>query len=380
MKKISLRWRITMMTLVIVIITCVSMKIAICSSGTAHITELEDYVKDFAAGYSEENISDASAYIRQFEGQFTEESSRIRSDFCMYNWMITGVIIIISGFVVFFIIRRSLEPLKKFSGQLGEIRMKNIANMRIKEENVAEFALLSKSLNDMLDRISHAFEAQHQFTSNAAHELRTPLSLMQAQMDLYIEETPDISGRTAETVAMIREQTERLSDMVRILLDMSELQTVPCSDTISLEPMIEEVIADLSSLAEEENITMEQTGESADIRGSDILIYRVLFNLVENAIKYNRRGGKVSVVTSLQEGRVYIYISDTGYGIPEEFRNNIFQPFFRIDNSQKRPLGGVGLGLSLVWEIINLHGGKVEVTESSEEGTVIRLEFSTIEK
>ena len=364
MKKISLRWRMTLMSLIIVIITCVSMKIAICSSGTAQITELGDYVLDFTAGYSEEKVSDTSEYIR--------------SHFCMYNWLITGTVIIISGLVVFFVSRRSLEPLKRFSGQLGEIRMENIADMRIKEDNVAEFALLSRSLNDMLDRISHAFEAQHQFTANAAHELRTPLSLMQSQMDLYVEENQDVSEKTAETIAMIREQTERLSDMVRILLDMSELQTVPCSDTISLGPMIEEVIADLSSMAEEENITLEQSGESADIKGSDILIYRVFFNLVENAIKYNKKGGKVSVETSLHAGKVRIYISDTGYGIPDEFRNNIFQPFFRIDKSQNRSLGGVGLGLSLVWEIINLHGGKVEVMESSERGTVILLEFSSI--
>ena len=375
MKKISLRWRMTLMRLIIVIITCVSMKIAICSSGTAQITELGDYVLDFTAGYSERYIRvhqtvRGTVYRRACHGH--------RSHFCMYNWLITGTVIIISGLVVFFVSRRSLEPLKRFSGQLGEIRMENIADMRIKEDNVAEFALLSRSLNDMLDRISHAFEAQHQFTANAAHELRTPLSLMQSQMDLYVEENQDVSEKTAETIAMIREQTERLSDMVRILLDMSELQTVPCSDTISLGPMIEEVIADLSSMAEEENITLEQSGESADIKGSDILIYRVFFNLVENAIKYNKKGGKVSVETSLHAGKVRIYISDTGYGIPDEFRNNIFQPFFRIDKSQNRSLGGVGLGLSLVWEIINLHGGKVEVMESSERGTVILLEFSSI--
>ena len=186
----------TLMSLIIVIITCVSMKIAICSSGTAQITELGDYVLDFTAGYSEEKVSDTSEYIRQFEEQFTEELAMVRSHFCMYNWLITGTVIIISGLVVFFVSRRSLEPLKRFSGQLGEIRMENIADMRIKEDNVAEFALLSRSLNDMLDRISHAFEAQHQFTANAAHELRTPLSLMQSQMDLYVEENQDVSEKT----------------------------------------------------------------------------------------------------------------------------------------------------------------------------------------
>ncbi len=253
--------------------------------------------------------------------------------------------------------------------------MKNLTGTRIEEGSVAEFVMLSRSLNDMLDRISRAFEAQHQFTSNAAHELRTPLALMQTQLDIYAEENADVSGKLSDTIAMIREQTERLSDMVRILLDMSELQTVPCSDMISLTPMVEEVLTDLSSLAEENDITLEQSGEDHDIKGSDILIYRVIFNLVENAIKYNRRGGKVSVVTSLCDDKVCISVSDTGYGIPDEFRDNIFQPFFRADKSRNRTLGGVGLGLSLVWEIANLHGGTVKISESTERGTVVHLEF-----
>ena len=376
MKKISLRWRITFMTMIILVVTCVSMKVMICSSGMMQITELGNVVFDFTDYHKGEVVT--AEEMSGFESQFAGKLQETKMQFCMYNWFITGTVVLISSIVAFFISRRSLDPLQRFSKQLEKIQMKNLDDTRVEEGEVAELMMLSRSLNDMLERISRAFEAQHQFTANAAHELRTPLSLMQSQMDLYVEENQDVSEKTAETIAMIREQTERLSDMVRILLDMSELQTVPCSDTISLGPMIEEVIADLSSMAEKENITLEQSGESADIKGSDILIYRVFFNLVENAIKYNKKGGMVSVETSLHAGKVRIYISDTGYGIPDEFRNNIFQPFFRIDKSQNRSLGGVGLGLSLVWEIINLHGGKVEVMESSERGTVILLEFSSI--
>lgn len=373
MKKISLRWRITFVTLVILVITCVSMKVMICSSGMVQITELGNVVRDFADEHRGEEV--LAEELSGFEGQFAEKLRDTKAHFCMYNWLITGMIIIISGIIVFFVIRYSLGPLKRFSEQLEKIQMKNLTGTRIEEGSVAEFVMLSRSLNDMLDRISRAFEAQHQFTSNAAHELRTPLALMQTQLDIYAEENADVSGKLSDTIAMIREQTERLSDMVRILLDMSELQTVPCSDMISLTPMVEEVLTDLSSLAEENDITLEQSGEDHDIKGSDILIYRVIFNLVENAIKYNRRGGKVSVVTSLCDDKVCISVSDTGYGIPDEFRDNIFQPFFRADKSRNRTLGGVGLGPSLVWEIANLHGGTVKISESTERGTVVHLEF-----
>ncbi|MFR2909715.1 MAG: sensor histidine kinase [Clostridia bacterium] len=373
MKKLSLRWRITFMTMIILVVTCVSMKVMICSSGMMQITELGNVVFDFTDDHKGEVVT--AEEISGFESQFAGKLQETKMQFCMYNWFITGTVVLISSIVAFFISRRSLKPLQRFSKQLEKIQMKNLDDTRVEEGEVAELVMLSRSLNDMLERISRAFEAQHQFTSNAAHELRTPLALMQTQMDLYAEEQEEIPEKLSDTMGMIREQTERLSEMVRILLDMSELQTVPCSDRISLTPMIEEVLTDLSSLAREDDITLEQSGEDCEIKGSDILIYRVIFNLVENAIKYNRTGGRVSVATSMCDDKVCVSISDTGYGVPDEFRDHIFQPFFRVDGSGNRTLGGIGLGLSLVWEIIHLHGGTVMISESNENGTVLLLEF-----
>lgn len=373
MKKLSLRWRITFMTMIILVVTCVSMKVMICSSGMMQITELGNVVFDFTDDHKGEVVTaeEMSGFERQFAGKLQEA----KMQFCMYNWFITGTVVLLSSIVTFFISRRSLKPLQRFSKQLEKIQMKNLDDTRVEEGEVAELVMLSRSLNDMLERISRAFEAQHQFTSNAAHELRTPLALIQTQMDLYAEEQEEIPEKLSDTMGMIREQTERLSEMVRILLDMSELQTVPCGDRISLTPMIEEVLTDLSSLAREDDITLEQFGEDCEIKGSDILIYRVIFNLVENAIKYNRTGGRVSVATSMCDDKVCVSISDTGYGVPDEFRDHIFQPFFRVDGSGNRTLGGIGLGLSLVWEIIHLHGGTVMISESNENGTVLLLEF-----
>ena len=361
------------MTMIILVVTCVSMKVMICSSGMMQITELGNVVFDFTDDHKGEVVT--AEEMSGFESQFAGKLQETKMQFCMYNWFITGTVVLISSIVAFFISRRSLDPLQRFSKQLEKIQMKNLDDTRVEEGKVAELMMLSRSLNDMLERISRAFEAQHQFTSNAAHELRTPLALMQTQLDLYAEEQDEIPEKLSDTMGMIREQTERLSEMVRILLDMSELQTVPCSDMISLTPMIEEVLTDLSSLAREDDITLEQSGEDCEIKGSDILIYRVIFNLVENAIKYNRTGGRVSVATSMCDDKVCVSISDTGYGVPDEFRDHIFQPFFRVDESGNRTLGGIGLGLSLVWEIIHLHGGTVMISKSNENGTVLLLEF-----
>ena len=252
----------------------------------------------------------------------------------------------------------------------------NLSEIRLDEETLPELRSLTHSLNEMLERLSRGFDAQRQFVGNAAHELRTPLALMQARLDLYMStDHGDGSPETAETIAMLREQTERLSRMVRTLLDMSDLKAVPRNDQIQIAPMIEEVLADLSPLAEKSGVTLSQTGEDLWITGSDVLVYRAIFNLVENGVKYNRSGGSVRVAASRRDGEAVIEVKDTGYGIPEGFRESVFQPFFRVDKSRSREYGGVGLGLSLVWEIADLHGGSVWVEESSDKGTTIAVEL-----
>ena len=254
------------------------------------------------------------------------------------------------------------------------MQLQSLTEITLSEDEAVEFSRLSRAVNQMLLRLKQAFDAQQQFVGNAAHELRTPLALMQARLDLYMStDHGDSCPETAETIAMLREQTERLSRMVRTLLDMSELKTVPRTDRIQLAPMIEEVLADLSPLAEKSGVTLSQSGEDLWITGSDVLVYRAIFNLVENGVKYNRPGGSVCAAVSRRGEEAMIEIKDTGCGIPEDFRESVFQPFFRVDKSRSREKGGVGLGLSLVWEIAHLHGGDVRVRESGKTGTVIEL-------
>ena len=374
MRKISLQWRITLMTVLLIGVTCIVMNLLLCSSGVYYMDTIAD---TFQAG----------TVIMNEEGAESFDPQRIRPDeeltiivngaqgrFHTTNWYITAVVTLLSGILAYFVSGRALMPLHSFASQVEKVQMNNLADMRINEEVLPEFRQLSRSFNQMLERLNNAFAAQRQFVGNAAHELRTPLALMQARLELFSAEHPDVLPETAEFLALLREQTERLTQMTKTLLEMSNLQQVSRNERIQLAPMIEEIFTDLASLAEKKEISLVYDGDGVMI-GSDALIYRLLFNLTENAVKYNHPGGRVRVSVTQEPEKLLIRVSDTGCGIPGEYQQSIFQPFFRVDKSRSREFGGAGLGLSLVWEIANLHGGRVWVAESSEGGTTIAVEL-----
>ena len=379
MKRLSLQWRITLLTILLLAAACVTMKTLLCSSGHAYMDSIGNYVMHYAeeeplairVDIPEEQWKDLS---ERFSGEFVVELTGAKHSFCMRGWYIALAVTVLGGAVAYFISGRALKPLKRFTAKAERVQLQSLTEITLSEDEAVEFSRLSRAVNQMLLRLKQAFDAQRQFVGNAAHELRTPLALMQARLDLYMStDHGDSCPETVETIAMMREQTERLSRMVRTLLDMSDLKAVPRNDRIQLAPMIEEVLADLSPLAEKSGVTLSQSGEDLWITGSDVLVYRAIFNLVENGVKYNHPGGSVCVAASRREREAVIEVTDTGCGIPEDFRESVFQPFFRVDKSRSREKGGVGLGLSLVWEIAHLHGGDVRVRESGESGTVIEL-------
>ena len=379
MKRLSLQWRITLLTILLLAAACVTMKTLLCSSGHAYMDSIGNYVMHYAeeeplairVDIPEEQWKDMS---ERFSGEFVVELTGAKHSFCMRGWYIALAVTVLGGAVAYFVSGRALKPLKRFTAKAERVQLQSLTEITLSEDEAVEFSRLSRAVNQMLLRLKQAFDAQQQFVGNAAHELRTPLALMQARLDLYMStDHGDSCPETAETIAMLREQTERLSRMVRTLLDMSDLKAVPRTDKIQLAPMIEEVLADLSPLAEKNGVALLQAGEDLWITGSDVLIYRAIFNLVENGVKYNRPGGSVCVTASRRGEEAVIEVRDTGCGIPEAFRESVFQPFFRVDKSRSREKGGVGLGLSLVWEIAHLHGGDVRVQESGKTGTVIEL-------
>ena len=379
MKRLSLQWRITLLTILLLAAACVTMKTLLCSSGHAYMDSIGNYVMHYAeeeplairVDIPEEQWKDMS---ERFSGEFVLELSGAKHSFCMRGWYIALAVTVLGGAVAYFVSGRALKPLKRFTAKAERVQLQSLTEITLSEDEAVEFSRLSRAVNQMLLRLKQAFDAQQQFVGNAAHELRTPLALMQARLDLYMStDHGDSCPETAETIAMMREQTERLSRMVQTLLDMSELKAVPRNDRIQLAPMIEEVLADLSPLAEKSGVTLSQSGEDLWITGSDVLVYRAIFNLVENGVKYNCPGGSVCVAVSRRGQKAVIEVKDTGCGIPEDFRESVFQPFFRVDKSRSREKGGVGLGLSLVWEIAHLHGGDVRVRESGESGTAIEL-------
>jgi len=375
MRRLSLQWRITLMTVLLIGVTCIAMNLLLCSSGVYYM----DTITDSLQGDSTVILNGEGA--ESFDPQLITPNENLaivvngaQGRFRTTNWYITAVVTVLSGILAYFVSGRALKPLRSFASQVEKVQLNNLADMRINEDVLPEFRQLSHSFNQMLERLNNAFAAQRQFTGNAAHELRTPLALMQAQLELFSAEHPDVLPETAEFLTLLREQTERLTQMTKTLLEMSNLQQVARNEHIQLAPMIEEIFTDLTPLAEKNDIALEVEGDGAMI-GSDALIYRLLFNLTENAVKYNRHGGSVRVTVSQESEKLLIRVSDTGRGIPEEFQHSIFQPFFRVDKSRSREYGGAGLGLSLVWEIAELHGGSVRVTKSSDRGTTISVEL-----
>ena len=371
MKKLSLQWRITLMTAVLTGVTCIAMNCLLSCSGRYYMDSIGSYVSEFSdTNDGEPGFFDPEQ--KKEDKELTIVIHGVQDSFVGTNRCITAAVTLISGVLAYFVSGRALKPLRSFAAQVEKVQPNNLTDMKITDEVLPEFRQFSISFNSMLDRLDEGFKAQRQFTGNAAHELRTPLALMQAQLELFSAEHPDVLPETADFLHLLREQTERMSQLTKTLLEMSELRTVPCTDRIEIAPMVEEIFADLSPLADKNGITLNCNGNGI-ITGSDTLIYRLLFNLTENAIRYNRQNGTVRVNTSAEEKHLVIRISDTGYGIPEQYRESIFQPFFRVDKSRSREYGGVGLGLSLVWEITALHGGEVWVEKSSDIGTTIAV-------
>ena len=377
MKRLSLQWRITLMSVLLIGVTCVAMNLLLCSSGVYYM----DTIADNLQGGDTVILNDGGA--ASFDPQLIapDEDLTIIVDgvqgrFRTTNWYITAAITLLSGILAYFVSGRALKPLRSFTSQVEQVQLNNLADMRIDEDAISEFRQLSRSFNQMLERLNNAFSAQRQFTGNAAHELRTPLALMQAQLELFSAEHPDVRPETAEFLALLREQTERLIQMTRTLLEMSNLQQVARNERIQLAPMIEEIFTDLAPISDKLGVTLTAEGDGI-MTGSDALIYRLIFNLTENAVKYNRPGGSVRVSVTQELEKLLLRVSDTGCGIPEMYQHSIFQPFFRVDKSRSREYGGAGLGLSLVWEIADLHGGSVWVEKSSEKGTTIAVGLPT---
>ena len=377
MKRISLQWRITRMTVLLIGVTCVAMNLLLCFSGVYYMDTIVDGLQGGGTVIlNEEGTASFDPQLVAPDDELTIVVDGAQGRFRATNWYITAAVTLLSGILAYFVSGRALKPLRSFASQVEMVQMNNLADMKIDEDVLPEFKQLSHSFNQMLERLNTAFAAQRQFTGNAAHELRTPLALMQAQLELFSAEHPAMLPQTAEFLTLLREQTERLTQMTRTLLEMSNLQQVARNERIQLAPMIEEIFTDLAPLSDKRGVTLTAEGDGI-MTGSDALIYRLIFNLTENAVKYNRPGGSVRVSVTQEPEKLLLRVSDTGCGIPEEHQRSIFQPFFRVDKSRSREYGGAGLGLSLVWEIANLHGGSVWVEKSSEKGTTIAVGLPT---
>lgn len=381
MKRMSLQWRLTCITTLCIAIICGCLTMFVYKNGVHYIDSLQDAVE--SQGDEKGNKSD-EIYISipddkwdEFADKFSVQVYNNKADYKRNSLIITVLLALLGGVVTYFISGHALRPIREFSDKIEEVQAQNLSDSRIEENNVKELNQLGISYNKMLERLSEAFEIQRQFTANAAHELRTPLALMQVQLDLYNSAShPGNDADTLQTIKMVTEQNDKLNRMVKTLLDMSELQSVGRDDKIILDAIVEEVLADLEPLAVEKNIKLIGKCEDATMIGSDILIYRLVYNLVENAIKYNHPLGQVTVTAYQRNKHVYLSVEDTGSGIPKELRERVFEPFFRVDKSRSRELGGVGLGLAFVREIVSVHDGSICIKSGKTGGTIFEVTFA----
>ena len=381
MKKLSIQWRLTIITTLFIALICGCLTLFIYKSGVYYIDSLQDTVDaqnegDSKDGSEEIYISIPDEKWQDFADDFSIQVYNNKADYRKTSLILSALMALLGGVITFFISGHALKPISEFSDKIEKVQAQNLATSRIEENKVKELNQLSISYNKMLERLSESFETQRQFTANAAHELRTPLAVMQVQLDLYnATEHPDNDECSQKTLKMVTEQNERLSKMVKTLLDMSELQTVARDEEIALDALVEEVLADLEPIAQKKDITLTGNCEALTMTGSDILIYRLVYNLVENAIKYNHSDGKVTVTVAKKDQNIIFSVADTGNGIPEALKNRIFEPFFRIDKSRSRALGGVGLGLALVYEIVRVHNGNITVKDNPAGGTIFEIVF-----
>ena len=381
MKRMSLQWRLTCITTLCIAIICGCLTMFVYKNGVHYIDSLQDAVE---SQWDEKGNKSDEIYISipddkwdEFADEFSFQVYNNKADYKRNSLIITVLLALLGGVVTYFISGHALRPIREFSDKIEEVQAQNLSDSRIEENNVKELNQLGISYNKMLERLSEAFEIQRQFTANAAHELRTPLALMQVQLDLYNSAShPGNDADTLQTIKMVTEQNDKLNRMVKTLLDMSELQTVGRDDKIILDAIVEEVLADLEPLAVEKNIKLIGKCEDATMTGSDILIYRLVYNLVENAIKYNHPLGQVTVTAYQRNKHVYLSVEDTGSGIPKELRERVFEPFFRVDKSRSRELGGVGLGLAFVHEIVRVHDGSIYIKSGKTGGTIFEVTFA----
>lgn len=379
--KLSLQWRLTLITTLCIAVICGCLTLFVYGNGVYYIDSLQHTV-DTQLGDGSKATS-AEIYIGipddawdDFVSDFSVQVYNNKANYKKNSLLFSALMALAGGVATYFISGRALKPLCEFSDKIEEVQAQNLSDFRIEESSVAELNRLSVSYNRMLARLSEAFKTQRQFTANAAHEFRTPLAVMQLQLDLYNStEHPTNDACAQQTIRMMTEQNERLSKMVKTLLDMSELQTVARDDEIALDALVEEVLADLEPLAQEKTIHLTAQCDAVTMTGSDILLYRLVYNLVENAIKYNTPGGTVTVGVAQQDKHICLTVADTGTGIPEDLKERVFEPFFRLDKSRSRALGGVGLGLALVREIVNVHGGSISVKDNPDGGTTFEVVF-----
>lgn len=363
MKKLNLKWKLTILSSSIVAVTSFVIYILLGITTVSEMNKIQSAVMENMDNIEPAELQGAVMIVPDLSSIFYNGKNL----FWLKSFGITFIVVVIAGFVTYRLVDKFLEPITDLKNRMKEVNVQNLSKQIEVKETGDEIEEITVSFNDMIIRLSRLFGEEKSFLQNAAHELRTPLAVLKTKIDVFKKNENNTIEDYQKMLASVTEYNDRMSHLVQMLLQIQESQTVERKDEINIYDLIDEVIMDLSIYIDEKHLSVTEEGDRAQIIGSDLLMYRVFYNLIENAIKYNVDGGYINVLINENEDDVVIKIEDSGRGI-ESDKKKIFEAFYR-ERRTANESNGVGLGLHLVKQIIELHSGTIEVKDGEKVGT-----------
>ncbi|WP_125666633.1 sensor histidine kinase [Paenibacillus baekrokdamisoli] len=377
LKKMPIRLRLTVMTVALLTVCCVGLTLILNFSADTMASRIDAALVLPAKEIGENGRVDESPQSPSSSIIIpvpSDDSQKARMDFRFKSIIYMILVIVGGGFLTYYISGKALKPLDTLNGQVKNINVHNLSETLSVPPTKDEIAELTITFNEMTDKLNSAFMMQGRFSASAAHELRTPLAVLQTKVDVFKKKKDHTNEEYNALISVIEKQTKRLRGLVGNLLDMTNMDDNGEQSSIFIKDIFEDIISELSHIAKDKNVTLSLDCDNSIVTGNTDLLYRAFYNLVENGIKYNIDGGTVGVIVNrLSKEEVSIKINDTGIGIAGNNKKNIFEPFYRVDKSRSRQMGGAGLGLSIVDSIIKKHHGTLTVTDNENGGTCFNV-------
>ncbi|MDO4453682.1 MAG: HAMP domain-containing sensor histidine kinase [Eubacteriales bacterium] len=371
MKKLSLRIRFTLTASIFLLISCTVLTFLSNFSANKMVAAIE-IQPSFSAEKKREltEVMQAQNTLPAFDAAQTSYEI-----FRNESIVATCMIVLIGGIATYLAAGYVLKPIKSLAQEVKKRNINNFAQMIPVPVSADEVQDLTVSFNQLLEELQRSFTMQRQFSADVAHELRTPLAVMQTKLDVFSLSAENKDEETKKAVAALQDQLGRLTKLIEDLLWFSRDLPLETVESVPLLPLLEDVADELSELAAQKRISIQITGVDCCVTGQDRLLERVFYNLIENAIKYSASDTSIKVEIEQFSQKTQVTVADQGEGIPKEYRELIFEPFFRIDKSRSRAIGGSGLGLAVCRKILERHHAAICVMPNHPCGCIFKIDF-----